>query len=151
MKTFFKNSLLKISLLGSIVSLCCAASCNKSTSTGGTNPPPVVTPAGEVAFWLTKGDKSVLFQKQANLPFSTTTNSNTTLSVDTAQTFQTIDGFGFTLTGGSAEHLLGMGQAERTALLRELFAFDGNNIGISYLRLSIGASDLSSSVFSYND
>ncbi len=152
MKTFFKNSLLKISLFGSILSLCCAASCNKSTNTGGgTNPPPVVTPTGEVDFWLTKGDKSVLFQKQAALPFSTTTNSNTTLTVDTAQTFQTIDGFGFTLTGGSAEHLLGMTQDARTALLRELFAFDGINIGISYLRVSVGASDLNSSVFSYND
>ena len=151
MNTFFKHSLLKLSLLGVIVSICSAASCNKSSSSTGNNNPPPVAPAGAVEMWMTKGDKSVLFQKQADVPFTTSSNSNTTLTVDTAQTFQTIDGFGFTLTGGSAEHLLGMGQAQRTALLRELFAFDGTNIGISYLRLSIGASDLSSSVFSYND
>jgi glucosylceramidase len=44
-----------------------------------------------------------------------------------------------------------MSSAERAKLIRELFATDGNNIGVSYLRLSIGASDLNSFVFSYND
>ena len=39
----------------------------------------------------------------------------------------------------------------RTALLKELFATDGNNIGVSYLRISIGASDLDDHVFSYDD
>ena len=160
MRTFFNQSLLKIAVLAGVVSLCCAASCNKSTGTngGGTPPPPPPPPppvqgAADVAWWLTKGNKSVLFQQQTTpLSFTNTPNASAfTITVDTAQVFQEIDGFGFTLTGGSAEHLLGMGQAERTALVRELFAFDGKNIGISYLRLSIGASDLSSSVFSYND
>ena len=40
---------------------------------------------------------------------------------------------------------------DRTALLQELFSPDGNGIGISYLRVSIGASDLSDHVFTYND
>ena len=43
----------------------------------------------------------------------------------------------------------GMGILEKNNLLNELFSTNG--IGISYLRVSIGASDLSSSVFSYND
>jgi glucosylceramidase len=62
-----------------------------------------------------------------------------------------MDGFGFTLTGGSAQHLMRMSAAARAAILRELFDTTGNNIGISYLRLSIGASDLNERVFSYND
>ncbi len=35
--------------------------------------------------------------------------------------------------------------------LNELFGNGANSIGISYLRLSIGASDLNASVFSYDD
>jgi glucosylceramidase len=36
-------------------------------------------------------------------------------------------------------------------LLEQLFSVEGTGIGVSYLRLSIGASDLSDSVFTYND
>src|SRR5678816_1724346 len=36
-------------------------------------------------------------------------------------------------------------------LLKELFGSDSNSISISYLRVSIGASDLSASVYTYDD
>lgn len=39
----------------------------------------------------------------------------------------------------------------RAAVLREMFCTDEDNIGVSYLRISIGASDLDDRVFSYND
>ncbi len=39
----------------------------------------------------------------------------------------------------------------RAALLKRLFATDGDNIGISYFRVSIGASDLNDHVYTYND
>ena len=35
--------------------------------------------------------------------------------------------------------------------MKELFLWDSTNIGVSYLRLSIGASDLSESTFTYDD
>ena len=102
--------------------------------------------------WLTNPDKTALFQKQkAPLTFAVATNEHPTIVVDDSKTYQTIDGFGFTLTGGSAMHIIRMAPAARAALLRELFATDGTNIGTSYLRLSIGASDLNERVFSYND
>jgi glucosylceramidase len=105
-----------------------------------------------VASWLTTPDKSVLFQAQpGRLAFGTATDANPTIEVDEAKTFQTIDGFGYCLTGGSAQLLHQMGTAERAKLLRELFATDANNIGVSYLRVSIGASDLDAQVFSYDD
>jgi glucosylceramidase len=71
--------------------------------------------------------------------------------IDDSQQMQTIDGFGFALTGGSAEHIMKMSANDRSKILKELFANDEKNIRISYLRLSIGASDLNSFVFSYND
>jgi len=115
----------------------------------------VLSPASALAqaeLWLTNPDKSALFQKQsAPLNFAVATNTHPTITVDDTRTYQTMDGFGFTLTGGSAMHLIRLAPAARTALLRELFATDGTNIGTSYLRLSIGASDLNERVFSYND
>jgi len=92
--------------------------------------------------------QSALFQKQSPpLSFAPATNNHPTIVVDDTKTYQTIDGFGFALTGGSAMHIVRMAPAARTALLRELFATDGTNIGTSYLRLSIGASDLNERVF----
>jgi len=113
-------------------------------------PPPPSTPV-DVTFYLTKPDKSVLFTAQEN---SVTVATNTNLpqiEIAPATTFQTMDGFGFALTGGSAMHLYNMSAAKRHALLTELFDYNDNNIGISYLRISIGASDLDASVFSYDD
>ncbi|MGX7690267.1 glycoside hydrolase family 30 protein [Flectobacillus roseus] len=102
--------------------------------------------------WLTHADQSKLFEKQAEtFTFSPQSSTLPTIFVDEKQKFQSMDGFGFTLTGGSATLLWQMDADKRKALLKELFAFDGKNIGISYLRVSIGASDLSDHVFTYND
>jgi glucosylceramidase len=107
---------------------------------------------GTADVWLTKADQSVLFQKQAKpLTFAKQSNTDSAINVNTGQTYQSIDGFGFTLTGGSAQLMMKMTPAARKTLIDELFATNDNNIGISYLRLSIGASDLNEFVFSYDD
>jgi len=106
----------------------------------------------EVDFWLTNPDKTVLFEKQKlKDPSNESRRWGPTIDIDEGQKFQAIDGFGFALTGGSAMHIIHMNPAKRAALLKELFATDSNNIGISYLRVSIGASDLNDHVFSYDD
>jgi len=105
----------------------------------------------DVDFWLTMGDQTVLLQKQANvLRFGTNANSYVNITVDTLQRFQTVDGFGFTLTSGSATLINSLG-AGKAPLLQELFGRAANSIGISYLRISIGASDLSANVYTYDD
>lgn len=105
-----------------------------------------------VQLWLTTPDKSALFQHQDTvLSFSKAAAGHPTIQVNEKQTYQEIDGFGFTLTGGSAMLLNQMDATARAALLKELFSTNGNNIGVSYLRVSIGASDLDPRVFSYND
>lgn len=106
----------------------------------------------QASVWLTKNDRSALFEKQPQpLKFTTAKNQNAVITVNDAQAYQRIDGFGFALTGGSAEHIIKMSPASRAVLLKNLFAFNNNNIGISYLRLSIGSSDLNERVFSYDD
>jgi len=131
--------------------------CSKKTSgTGNTNPPasiPTPLPGNnDVDFWLTKSDQSVLLQEQSTvLSFGTVNNSNSFIDVDSTQTFQTIDGFGYSLTGGSAYVINRLSATDKSNLLKELFGNDSNSIGVSYLRISIGASDLNASVFSYDD
>jgi glucosylceramidase len=107
----------------------------------------------QIESWITNSDRSALFEKQAeNIMFRSTNRGwGSTIVIDDRQEFQAIDGFGFALTGGSAEHIIKMNREARAKLLKELFATDGSNIGISYIRLSIGASDLNSFVFSYDD
>jgi glucosylceramidase len=133
------------------------ASCSKKPANSGGAPQvisvvPVTQVKSDVAMWLTTANQYVLFQKQnIALDFSTTSNSNTTINVDTTSTYQSIDGFGFCLTGGSATLINGLAAVQQSALLQELFATDSTHIGISYIRISIGASDLSASDFTYDD
>jgi glucosylceramidase len=107
---------------------------------------------GEVELWLTNPDKSAIFEEQTPfLRFTKAASQEPAIEIDDQQRFQSIDGFGFALTGGSAEHLARMDPAKRAALLKELFGVEGKSIGISYLRISIGASDLNDHVYSYDD
>lgn len=101
---------------------------------------------------ITRADRSALFARQPAISFTRPgADDLPVIAIGTDSLYQSIDGFGFTLTGGSAGHLLAMTPDARRALLTELFDTTANNIGISYLRLSIGASDLNARVFSYND
>jgi glucosylceramidase len=102
-----------------------------------------------VEHWLTDPAAHVLFEKQnAEGEFN---DSELTITIDAETSFQFIDGFGFTLSQGSAKHLLEMSAPARTSLLEELFGNAENNIRISYLRLAVAASDLNEFPFSYND
>jgi glucosylceramidase len=112
----------------------------------------LVARSQEAELWLTKADQSVLFQKQTEkLTFSPLANVLPSIYMDDTKRFQSMDGFGYTLTGGSAQLLARMSVSDRTKLLEELFATHQNNIGVSYLRISVGASDLSDHVFTYDD
>lgn len=141
--------------LGTALSiLIVACACSKSPKSAITEQPPISTEPvkTEVGFWLTKGDQSVLLKKQnVALNFSATTNSNPTIEVDPTTTFQSIDGFGYTLTGGSASLINALPAADKDKLINELFGTSDDAIGVSYLRISIGASDLSAAPFTYND
>jgi len=108
--------------------------------------------AQEARLWLTTSDRAAIVAPQAvALQFSSTASQLPVINVEDAKHFQTMDGFGFALTGGSAQLLMRMGAAQRTALLKELFTVGGEGIGVSYLRLSIGASDMNEGVYSYDD
>ena len=119
------------------------------------NPTPKQTlpvAVNEVDFWLTKGNQTIILQKQTSiLSFGTAYNNYATIEVDDSQIFQTVDGFGYTLTGGSAQVINQLNAQKRQELLQELFGANDNSIAISYLRISIGASDMNAAPFTYDD
>ena len=104
-----------------------------------------------VSVWLTNQDRSALFQRQSPIELSKTVAPGIVIDVSDSRTYQSIDGFGFAVTGGSAQLLMQMDPAKRSAILHELYADDGNNIGSSYIRVSVGASDMNDHVYSYDD
>lgn len=105
-----------------------------------------------VEVWITKADETVKLQRQElNLRFNTNDNGYQSIEIDPYRTYQSIDGFGYTLTGGSVEVINKLAPDTRKELLQELFGNSVNSIAVSYLRLSIGASDLDGTVFSYDD
>src|SRR6478752_3829428 len=101
--------------------------------------------------WLTTGNKSALLAKQPTLTFASGSNNNATITVNGATTYQTMDGFGYTLTGGSAIVINRMPATAKDALLNELFTRNYSSLGVSYLRLSIGASDLDPAPYTYDE
>ena len=112
-------------------------------------PPP---PASGIAYWLTTGDKSNLITlKTTAFDFGAVTNSLPVITIDSTLVYQYIDGFGYTLTSGSAEVINGLDPAQRNALLNELFGTGETSAAVSFLRIGIGATDLSSTVYSYDD
>lgn len=101
-----------------------------------------------IDFWLTDPEAGILFQKQE---IEITDSSPNEILIDPETTYQSMDGFGYTLSQGSAHHLLHMSDSARSSILNELFSEGENNIRISYLRLSVAASDLNEFPFSYDD
>jgi glucosylceramidase len=106
--------------------------------------------AGMIEGWVTR-DANSLLQPLQPVAFSRSVprEALATIEIDDRRTFQPIEGFGFSLTGGSAYLLAGLAAADRADLLQELFGLTDASVGLSCLRLSIGASDLGRKDFSY--
>jgi len=101
--------------------------------------------------YTTTLDQNNLLKEELILPGKPVNAPDVTICVDTNKTFQRIDGFRYTLTGGSAMLINKMSLAAKNKLLQEVFGINKEDIGVSYLRISIGASDLDEKPWSYND
>ena len=78
--------------------------------------------AQKIEFWLTKSDQTALLEKQpAKLAFGAKAKGLSMIQIDENKTFQTIEGFGYSLTGGSALVINRLEKNTKQALLKELF------------------------------
>jgi glucosylceramidase len=130
---------------------CLLITCSKD-ATPDPGPPAPPSEIGKATVYVTTGDQSKLLHKENDISIVTT--SATTLpviTIDASQKFQEIEGFGAALTGSSA-YLINrkLSSGNRTTLLDDLFDPE-NGIGITYLRVTMGASDFSLEDFTYDD
>jgi glucosylceramidase len=111
----------------------------------------IKTNAQTVTPWITSGDQTRLLQQQGTVSFGTNSGTNpSTVTVNAGTTYQTMDGFGYTLTEGSCEVISGMAATQQNQLLNDLYN-PVTGLNASVVRISIAASDLSSSSYSYNE
>jgi glucosylceramidase len=99
--------------------------------------------------WVSQPKRADMWHENPSLSFQSGQISGITLLPEV--TFQTIDGFGFTLTGGSADIIQALTPAKRASLLQELFGNQAGQMGISVLRIGVGATDLDGEAYSYDD
>lgn len=99
--------------------------------------------------WVSQPKRADMWHENPSLSFQS--GQSTGIIINFQTTFQSIDGFGYTLTGGSADVILALAPAERTSLLNELFGTQAGQMGISVLRLGVGATDLDGEAYSYDD
>jgi glucosylceramidase len=119
------------------------------------NPQPNdTTTANKVAVWVTNGQQSKLLKSENALTMVKTGSvspSSNLITIDFSTKLQEIEGYGAAMTGSSA-YLINkkLNASQRAALLKDLFD-PQTGIGISYLRITMGASDFSLEDFTYDD
>lgn len=108
--------------------------------------------ATTVSAWITTGDQSQLLARAADARLEASADAGAaTIVVDPSTRYQRIAGFGAAITDASADLVQHMAPARRDVLLHQLFGRDGEGIGLSFTRLTIGASDFSRTHYSFDD
>ncbi len=104
-----------------------------------------------VEAWLTTESLSSALERQQDIAFqSDSSGSGLQLAIDESTRYQTIDGWGVSLTGASSWLLSQQLSVEkREEVMESLFGPTG--IGLSMLRQTLGASDFNLATYSYND
>src|SRR5215472_8953539 len=102
---------------------------------------------------VTTGDQSKLLAAQSPVTFGTGGSQySPVIAVNEATQYQSIDGFGASLTDSSAWVIWNdLSPSQRTSLMQQLFS-PSSGIGLSFLRVPMGASDFAvNGNYSYDD
>jgi glucosylceramidase len=108
-----------------------------------------------VSVVLSTDNETSLMAAQPTINFglgSTADAGTNTVVVDPTQTYQSIEGFGAAFTDSAADLLMNVEPpASLPGTLNDLFTTNGDGIGLSFMRIPMGASDIALSVYSYDD
>jgi glucosylceramidase len=110
--------------------------------------------ASTISVVLSTHDQSQLLVAQPAVSFTTSTADagTNTIVVDATQQYQSIEGFGAAFTDSAAYLLNEVAQkSELTSTMNDLFTWNGNGIGLSFMRIPMGATDIARSVYSFDD
>ncbi|WP_405063095.1 discoidin domain-containing protein [Kribbella sp. NBC_01505] len=111
-------------------------------------------PTTQARVWVTTPDRAELLHERAPVAFQPNKHSQrgnsdlTTITVDPRTTYQTMDGFGASITDSSAAVLSRLSPALREETLRKLFD-PKQGIGVSFLRQPVGSSDFTAAAEHY--
>ncbi|MEV6931705.1 discoidin domain-containing protein [Dactylosporangium sp. NPDC051485] len=102
--------------------------------------------------WVTTIDRAELMHERAAVPFGTAASGQVTITVDPSRTYQSMDGFGASITDSSASVLYRLPAEQRAAAMKALFD-PASGAGVSFLRQPIGASDFTAAPehYTYDD
>lgn len=101
--------------------------------------------------WLTTADETQKLAVQPDVTPAGAAVGDEAVAIDTTQRFQKMQGFGASITDASAQLLSGLPEDKRKAIMAELFGRENDGLGMSFTRLTVGASDFSPDHYSYND
>jgi glucosylceramidase len=101
--------------------------------------------------WLTTADETQKLAPQSQIVAAGTATGDEAVVVDTSQRFQRMHGFGAAMTDASAELFSRLPDDKRSAIMAELFGRANGGLGLSFTRLTVGASDFSPTHYSYDD
>jgi glucosylceramidase len=108
-----------------------------------------------VSVVMSTNDETQLMAAQPSVNFnlgSTADGTTSTVVVDPTQQYQSIEGFGAAFTDSAAFLLMEVEPpASLPGTLNDLFTRSGDGIGLTFMRIPMGASDIALSVYSFDD
>jgi glucosylceramidase len=107
--------------------------------------------ASVAGMWLSTADQARKLAPMPAPPAQGRAAGNEAVRIDTSKRFQKMHGFGAAITDASAQLLSALPPMRRRAIMTELFSRRNNGLGLSFTRLTVGASDFSTSDYSYDD
>jgi len=115
---------------------------------------PTISPvASTVEVWVTLPDQSKKLQREPDVTMTSIAPGSVALiSIDDTIRYQQMEGFGAAMTDSSAWLIMNkLNPSSRNALMRDLFTCEGKGIGLSFVRVPMGASDFALKNYSYDD
>lgn len=93
--------------------------------------------------WLVKDSATVK---------KTRSSGKTNLDISIGTKYQTVDGFGASLTNSTAQNFALLSETQLNEVMTDLFSkTEGDALGLSFLRQPIGASDFADPLYTYDD
>jgi glucosylceramidase len=122
-----------------------------AASAAGASAPARSSGPASAHVWMTTADGTDKLSDLGTVDFSTASSTAPTVVVDPTQTFQTMQGFGGSITDASASVLYTLPAAQRTTVMASLFSPTTGD-GLDYLRQVVGGSDMvATAPYTYDD
>lgn len=147
----FLTMLLILSL--ALTSCALVLTMSSSTLVPSSTPLPETLTPDQVEAWVTLGNRQKLLSREAALRLTPGRPvSDALIRVDSSTLYQQFEGAGAAMTDSSAWLIMNvLDEAARRQLMEKLFSRQGEGIGLSYLRLPMGASDFALENYTYDD